>query len=103
MIDYSKFSDEEISKSVGDVMGVEWANLDHNYHNLSYWKDRELCVFSPCRNPDEAWPIIEEHEINILWNWNDEGVHGATASPLYECEHENALRAAMIVFLMKHG
>lgn len=56
--------------------------------------------FNPCNNPADAWPIITDNGINILWDWNENGLHGASANPIWECEHENVLRAAMIVFLM---
>lgn len=60
-----------------------------NGHRIDYCSDASL-----------AWAIISDSQISILWNWNEEGLHGATAFPLYEHEHENALRAAMTVFLM---
>ncbi|EOD9008767.1 DUF2591 family protein [Enterobacter hormaechei subsp. oharae] len=60
-------------------------------------------IFDPVNSWSDAGKIIADNEINILWNWNEEGLHGATALPLYEYEHENALRAAMTVFLMIQG
>ncbi|NDO80153.1 hypothetical protein CJP72_04995 [Citrobacter sp. NCU1] len=100
-MDYSTMSDGEISVEVAKASGIKEFGIHDGAALLI--KDAVWTKFDPCNNPADAWPIIEEHEINILWNWNDEGVHGATASPLYEYEHPNALRAAMTVFLMKHG
>ena len=94
-MDYSQLSDFEINSLVsayrwGSVCAVDGVVL----HNE---KDGE---FKPCKNPDDAWLIISDNGINILWDWNENGLHGASANPIWEYEHENVLRAAMIVFLM---
>ena len=102
MTDYSKLSDEEISKAVGDILKLEWANLDQNYNDLCYWKDSELFVFNPVKDPQDAWPIITENKIDI--NWGDD-VHPALKDAVIasrgkiSATHDNALHAAMIVFL----
>ena len=109
MKDYASMSDFEISRLVGDVLGVQWANLDENYHELCYWPelDDELRIFDPCNNPADAWPIITSKKICIAFDVfaepNDGG--GWVACPAYYIEgerirHDNPLRAAMIVFLM---
>jgi len=117
-MDYSKLSDFEINKLVAAATGarvsesISFVNtgegITGHYQepvllrevttNRRHWK-----AYDPCNNPADAWPIIHQNEINILWNWNEEGLHGATALPLYEYEHENALRAAMTVFLKIQG
>lgn len=56
--------------------------------------------FNPCNKWSDAGTIIADNGINILWDWNENGLHGASANPIWEYEHENVLRAAMIVFLM---
>ncbi|WP_188245918.1 DUF2591 family protein [Enterobacter sp. E12] len=94
-MDYSQLSDFEINSLVsahrwGSVCAVDGVVL----HNE---KDGE---FNPCKNPDDAWLIIADNGINILWDWNENGLHGASANPIWEYEHENVLRAAMVVFLM---
>ncbi|HIC1467048.1 TPA: phage protein NinX family protein [Klebsiella pneumoniae] len=102
MTDYSKLSDEEISKAVGDILKLEWANLDQNYNGLCYWKDGGLFVFNPIKDPQDAWPIITGNKIDI--NWGDD-VHPAlkgaviTSRGKLSATHDNPLRAAMIVFL----
>lgn len=60
-----------------------------------------------CNNPDDAWPIIVKYEIDVIQN-NGQDCPLATNSAVmmfrgddvFICQHENPLRAAMIVFLM---
>lgn len=103
-MDYSKLSDFEINRLVAIAEGHKCYYGDGSYTNdgvnVTVKGNRRIGWFNPCREGDTAWQIIRDNEINILWNWNEEGLHGATASPLYEYEHENVLRAAMTVFLM---
>ena len=108
MKDYADMSDFEISRSVGDVLGVEWAKMGESYHELCYWPelDGELRIFDPCNNPADAWPIIAEYGIGIIpyknglaeaWNVSRGLIEGTT-------KDKNPLRCAMIVFLvMKEG
>lgn len=107
MTDYSKMSDFEINKAVAISQGFAPENCDIAKRGSSLvgvdWDEdtgSATKVFDYCNNPSDAWPIIAEHEINILWNWNESRLHGATANPIYEYEHGNPLRAAMIVYLM---
>lgn len=106
MKNYSKMTDFEINRAVGDVSGVEWARLDSNYHPLSIWKDGELCVFCPCNAWTDAGQIIQSNGITVAFS---DGCWFADASACWvdgvEWQidgviHENPLRAAMIVFLM---
>lgn len=112
MKDYASMSDFEISRLVGDVLGVQWANLDENYHELCYWPELDdgLRIFDPCNNPSDAWPIIMQHKINMTFGDNtpapDEwGYADAMCKDKNHNEYEwyeksgNPLRAAMIVFI----
>lgn len=111
MTDYSKLSDREIAKLVGDVLKLEWANLDQNYNGLCYWKDGELFVFNPIKDPHDAWSIIIENKINMAFDCNDkewiawgdfEFDHcgwDMINEPRIHCSHQKPFRAAMIVFL----
>jgi len=116
-MDFSKLSDFEINKRVAISRGLKVQEIDDSkasgmtskYHEL---KPHTVWVsdgsgpweqYAPTLCWSDAGPIISDNQINILWNWNEEGVHGATADPLYEYEHENALRSAMIVFLKIQG
>lgn len=102
MTDYYELSDEEISKAVGDILKLEWANLDQNYNGLCYWKDGELFVFNPIKDINDAWSIITENKIDISWG---DDVHHALKGAVIasrgklSATHDNPLRAAMIVFL----
>ncbi|WFW01146.1 phage protein NinX family protein [Klebsiella aerogenes] len=116
-MEYSKLSDTEINAAVADELNnlrqemqfmfnpagyvylLEYGNIESPYSD----GEPEEVIFDPVNSWSDAGKIIADNEINILWNWNEEGIHGATALPLYEYEHENALRAAMTVFLMIQG
>lgn len=112
MTDYSKLSDEQIAKLVGDILKLEWANLDDNYNGLCYWKNGELFVFDPCNNPTEAWSIIDDNEIALLpstdFGWvaiSGLMLNGCSSyidqrlDSCFQHSDTNPLRAAMIVFL----
>lgn len=108
MKDYASMSDVQVSKAVGDAIGIEWANLDDNYHELCYWPelDDEPRIFDPCNNPADAWPIIVENGITLAFQdgnwWADnlaywvDGVEWNIGGII----DKNPLRCAMIVFLM---
>lgn len=104
-MDYSALSDQEINLAVAKALGrtMEPTLREHSQAVYESHGGGWGSMHDFCNTSSDAWPIIADNEINILWNWNEEGLHGATALPLYEYEHENALRAAMIVFLMIQG
>ncbi|EOW6646169.1 phage protein NinX family protein [Cronobacter muytjensii] len=113
-MDYSKLSDQEINGLVMDELSDgnqahrngfgSFIELLHQVNSVEFGehieRDEVYARFDPCNNAADAWPIIAYNGINILWDWNDDGLHGASANPIWEYEHENVLRAAMIVFLM---
>ncbi|QLY02282.1 DUF2591 family protein [Citrobacter sp. RHBSTW-00599] len=100
-MDYSKLSDHEINVKVGTVIGFV-AKLMAVNKQTDY-----------CNNPVDAWPIIVGKKLSIINADNkwlcvpeDEPVNGVTGDAVHMIysgdgvEHENPLRAAMIVFLM---
>lgn len=104
MIDYSKWSDAQISQKVffwvnGSILpngGLAHISND----KLFYFEPGGLKKpFDPCNNPADAWPIIVENRIRInpilYTKWMAEDYLENVSS----CD-ENPLRAAMIVFLM---
>ncbi|QHJ82590.1 MAG: hypothetical protein [Bacteriophage sp.] len=105
-MNYSEMTDQEISKAVGDCIGIKWANLDDNYSRLIAWVDGELSVFDPCNSWADAGPIIESNAIGlgvsrpgdsrhwIAYCWKDNYCGEVRV------RGSNPLRAAMIVFLM---
>lgn len=107
MIDYSKMSDDEICKAAGDAIGLEWAELNQNYNGLCYWKDGDLFVFNPIRDPADAWPVVEQNKITMMHEcdeWTAFGnlsIHHSGEANWEFCEYDKKpFRAAMIVFLM---
>lgn len=126
-MDYSKLSDFEINKlvavatgsrvteSVGfvnageDISGhyQETVLLREVTNNRRHWKR-----YDPCNNPADAWPIIAENKISIMWmtveeQWCatalgelEEGCWSWSYCPDHYFNDDNPLRAAMIVFLM---
>ena len=108
-MDYSKLSDQEINMAVAAIAHPESTVIESKSrppcacitgHLPGYWVDY-------CNNVADAWPIIAENEISIIFNWNEEGLHGATNQPWISSENTNPLRAAMECLLMmqehKHG
>lgn len=94
MKNYEEMSDFEINCRVhADVMQIS---------GLNSFKAKDYC-----NNPDDAWPIIVKYEIDVIQN-NGQDCPLATNSAVmmfrgddvFICQHENPLRAAMIVFLM---
>lgn len=93
MKNYEEMSDFEINCQVhAEVMQIS---------GLNSFKAKDYC-----NNPADAWPIIVEHEIDVIQN-NGQDCALATNSAVmmfrgddvFICQHENPLRAAMIVFL----
>ena len=110
-------SDFEINKRVAFWRGLQVQEIDDSKVTGMNTRYHELCPdtvwvsngnepwyqFCPTHCGADAWPIIAEYEINILFNWNEDGLHGATSGfPGLDFENSNALRAAMCVFLSKH-
>ncbi|MEX5207855.1 DUF2591 family protein [Citrobacter freundii] len=100
-MDYSKMSDAEINWKVAFHIGLRTV------------EKAESGDFNPCNNPADAWPIIVGKKLSIINaddKWlcvpEDEPVNGVTGDAVHMiysgdgAEHENPLRAAMIVFLM---
>ena len=57
-----------------------------------------------CNNPSDAWPIIIENKINMLWFNDDDGDYvsctvGESSDNKFLSDSDNPLRAAMICFL----
>lgn len=116
--DYSKMSDFEINQSVAFLLGLDvkhyqdrsgdmvWftvKNEDGNeYFDYIDYKDF-------CNNPNDAWPIITDKRISIMFDGampEYEGEYHEWCDAISACQkfgiqHQSKpLRAAMIVFLM---
>lgn len=110
-MNYSDMSDIEISKAVGDLLGVKWAFKDAKNDILAVWNGAKIESFNPCASWGDAGKIIEENKISFLCDfdhpdwlaYSDVNLYGQGKTPRFEgfkSSHENPLRAAMIVFLM---
>ena len=102
--DYSKMSDFEINWKVAFHIGLRTV------------EKAESGDFNPCNNPADAWPIISDNRISIMYDQSTEKGNDAqwclASSPCDQhivdyVSPSKLLRAAMIVFLMmqeeKHG
>nr|WP_203723355.1 phage protein NinX family protein [Citrobacter freundii] len=125
-MDYSKMSDFEINAEVFETLhggapdykeGDDGAMVLISYEGDVVGGDAvevevERGVFNPCNNAAEAWPIIVGKKLSLINaddKWlcvpEDEPVNGVTGDAVHMIysgdgvEHENPLRAAMIVFL----
>lgn len=101
MTDYSKMSDLEINIMVSKSL----------YGELSNWHKGELNegVVDYCNKAEDAWPIIVEEKISIMFDSTlpeYEGEYHEWCSAISSCQkygiqyQSNPLRAAMIVYLM---
>lgn len=125
-MDYSKMSDFEINTAVFETLhggspdyreGDGGAMVLISYEGDVVGGDAvevevERGLFNPCNDPADAWPIIVENEISIMWmtveqQWCssalgelEEGCWEWSYCPDHYFGDSNPLRAAMIVFLM---
>ena len=102
-MDYSELSDAEISQKVW----FWWnSNVQHDGKlcgisgdQMLYVKNRVWTAFDPCKNPADAWPIIEKNKIGVR---NISGDLWECASPdgMKADYSSRPLQSGMIVFLM---
>lgn len=112
MTDYSKISDFEINKLVAVSQGFAPENCDIAKRGSSLvgvdWDEdtgSAIKVFDYCNNPSDAWPIILNNRISMVWDCaEDSSAEWWNAVAQFdECSiqyQSNPLRAAMIVYLM---
>jgi hypothetical protein len=91
MTDYSEMSDFEVNKAVAFHIG------------LTTYRNAEEGSFNPCNNPADAWPIIVKNRIHIDPPLRDFHPWKADRGIAFQCQHDNPLRAAMVVFLKLIG
>lgn len=106
-MDYSKLSDFEVNKKVALEMGYPVRgkqNFADDGLSPVMLEPGYGGPFDPCKNPEQAWPIIVENRISISAEAEYEGNQWmAYCVDSNDDIHElniNPLRAAMIVFLM---
>jgi len=93
MKDYSKMSDFEIDKAVSTALGMDVSGATEE-NNIMYG-----CFDDICNNPPDAWYVMEENKIGIAFV-NGEWRASSVMAGYHEYSDKNALRAAMIVYLM---
>lgn len=114
-MDYSKLSNDEINKAVALLCTIEGIVINDDgepVRNIlddspgSYSGGDYMEVdFDPCNNPADAWPIILKNKISIkpvkrVRNYNEYYDSWEAGGICALEEHDNPLRAAMIVFLV---
>lgn len=103
MKDYASMSDQEINMHVAQIIYPESTVIES--------KSRPPCACISgnipnrwvdfCNNPADAWPIITENRISTIYlDENEWGCRGEGDKSACRAINSNALRCAMIVFLM---
>lgn len=96
---YRDKSDFEINKAV--AVNVNGADAVVEKFGRIYIIDEDgvaMVSFDPCNNPADAWPIINEYGISLIYQERE--FQFATNDGNIECSISNPLKAAMIIFLM---
>ena len=104
MKDYSKMSDFELNSAVAQLSlwkkkDCEEIHGDEKRGVVSWADGANWHVFDPCNNPSDAWYVMEENKIGIEFV-NGEWRASSAMAGYHEYSDKNALRAAMIVYLM---
>lgn len=70
-------------------------------YRVGAYKPSNGNCFNPCNNPADAWPIITENRISTIYlGENEWGCRGDGDKSVFRAINSNALRCAMILFLM---
>lgn len=99
MKDYSAMNDYLINQHVAESLTGRYL-----YFPDYVWDSEEEKRFDPCNNPADAWPILMANHIGIMPFKSGAATAWPTSIGLlsnFHVKHENPLRAAMIVYLMK--
>lgn len=107
MTDYSKIIDFEINKLVALSIGGFESEDIFQLQGVIFKRHGKFqySFFDPCNNPSDAWPIILNNRISMVWDCaEDSSTEWWNAVAQFdECSiqyQSNPLRAAMIVYLM---
>ena len=106
MKDYSKMSDFEINKAVAINVGGYQGHVEHMKHGVKESDRNSHGMFyferDYCNNPSDAWPIMDANKIGLAFV-NGEWRASSVLRGYHEFSCGNALRSAMIVYLMMNG
>lgn len=100
MSNWQDKSDFEINKAVAELKGFKLCKGQHYKPSVAHWQG--CCEeFNPCNNPKDAWPIINENKISIVYRDNKKLNPTAKrlGSDSNDVTDKNPFRAAMIVYL----
>lgn len=104
MKDYASMSDFEINKSVALALGFRLYKDGKSCRENHVAIEEGRCgafAMDWCNNPADAWPIITENRISTIYlDENEWGCRGEGDKSVCRAINSNALRCAMIVFLM---
>lgn len=96
---YRDKSDFEINKAVAvNINGTDAVLEKFGRIYISDGDRGAMVSFSPCNNPADAMPIINEYGISLIYQERE--FQFATNDGNIECSISNPLKAAMIIFLM---
>ena len=84
-----------------DYAGMSDSQINEMVHGIIKPESKLGWCFDYCNNPTDAWPIITENRISIIHlDDNEWGCRGDGDKSTCRAINSNALRCAMIVFLM---
>lgn len=117
MKNYEEMSDFEINNNVAKALGLDIKEYQDRSGSMVWFtvKNKEgndyfdyIDYKDFCNKPEDAWPIITENKISIMFDSTDtryEGGYYEWCDAISSCQkfgiqhQSNPLRAAMIVFL----
>ena len=99
-MDYSKLSDCEIAHMVSQKLPGRY--ITYADHVMDSETEE---TFDPCNNPADAWPIIQNSGISLVYDGDDWlALHFSRTSLTYPNDNrkhpEKPFRAALILWLM---
>lgn len=101
-MNYEELSDFEISSRVAAAISKTDFEVN-NFEIVRYFCNGQHLdepeVFDPCNNPEDAWPIISENRISVVFSSSDVA-YVSDVETKKVAMHRNPLRAAMICYLM---
>lgn len=103
MKDYASMSDRKINMHVASIIYPESTVIESRSRPPCAFVTGSIpdCWVDYCNNPADAWPIITENRISIIHlDDNEWGCRGEGDKSTFRAINSNALRCAMIIFLM---
>ena len=119
-MNYEEMSNYEINKEVSKCWSEISKNLNLEDTEITFNDENEtvyvisengvfewlpVTYFDPCNNPNDAFPIIVDNGISLVWMdakvsyYEAHGINEEIWDEDWHSQHPNALRAAMICFL----